>query len=419
MVKKFTTFLTSLKLGILLFVIIALYSIIGTVLPQGIAPEHYLHRYPNFGSLMVFLQFDDVYSSLIFRALVGVFVINLAGCTLNILPGQIRKMKDTYAPAAGKGRENLYQEELNLQDFRNLLKKKRYKVIEKENGHYAVKHKVGYVGSSVTHLGILVIVLGAFFGNMFAVDGHVSLLPGEEMTFQEHDFSIVVDDFYMEFRDDRSIDQYFSEMTVYENGSKVKEEKIWVNKPLKYNGLNLYQSYYGWRSRLEIRDEDGNLLDHRMMEDNQHHFYEPENLRVYLYGFFPDFTMDRMGNPVTRSQMIADPHFALVLYDYDKYVDSYIVQPGHPVEYNGVTVEFIQPTLYTGIVYRQDAGYLYVLIGSLLMLLGITLSFYFYPKYIYVGASAIIPITRQNSWGLTYEVKKMLKNTTKGKEGLE
>ncbi|NLA12817.1 MAG: cytochrome c biogenesis protein ResB, partial [Tissierellia bacterium] len=35
MLKRITNFLTSLKFGIILFIIIAVYSIIGTVIPQG------------------------------------------------------------------------------------------------------------------------------------------------------------------------------------------------------------------------------------------------------------------------------------------------------------------------------------------------------------------------------------------------
>jgi len=94
MLKRITNFLTSLKFGIILFIIIAVYSIIGTVIPQGMDLQFYLNQYHTFGSLMVFLQFDRVYSSVIYLAIVLVFVINLVGCTLKILPVQLKKMKD-------------------------------------------------------------------------------------------------------------------------------------------------------------------------------------------------------------------------------------------------------------------------------------------------------------------------------------
>ena len=63
---------------------------------------------------MVFLQFDRVYSSVIYLVIVLVFVINLVGCTLKILPVQLKKMKD-YIPAKGKNNENLYENWMDIE----------------------------------------------------------------------------------------------------------------------------------------------------------------------------------------------------------------------------------------------------------------------------------------------------------------
>ncbi len=75
MIRKFTNFLTSLRFGVILFLIIATYSIIGTIVPQGLASEHYLNLYPTFGRIMVILQFDNIYNSIIFRTIVAIFII--------------------------------------------------------------------------------------------------------------------------------------------------------------------------------------------------------------------------------------------------------------------------------------------------------------------------------------------------------
>ena len=133
MLKRITNFLTSLKFGIILFIIIAVYSIIGTVIPQGMDLQFYLNQYHTFGSLMVFLQFDRVYSSLIYLVIVLVFVINLVGCTLKILPVQLKKMKD-YIPAKGKNNENLYENWMDIEDIKSGFIKKRFKVIDTEEG---------------------------------------------------------------------------------------------------------------------------------------------------------------------------------------------------------------------------------------------------------------------------------------------
>ena len=415
MLKRFTDFLTSLKFGIILFLIITVYSIIGTVILQGMEVEFYLHQYKTFGSLMVFLQFDHVYSSIIYIVIVFVFIINLVGCTLKILPVQLKKMKNTYIPAKGKNNPNLYENGMDIENVKDVLKKKKFKIIDKEDGAYAVKHRVGHIGSSITHLGIVTIILGAVIGNMFVQEGFVSLVPGETKEFSEHGFSLELNDFYMDIREDGSIEQYYSELTVYEDGQNIKEEKIWVNNPLNVNGMYFYQSNYGWASNMQIKDKDGSLLFESTLKDNPHTFYEPENLTIFLYGFFPDFSMDSSGNPVTLSQQVKNPAYAVVLYNQESYVDSYILNPGEPIEYNDLTIEFVDSVLYTGLQYRQDFGYYYVLIGSLILTLGILLSFYFYPKYILISSDCVIPVTRQNIWGFTVKIKRILKEQNKGK----
>jgi cytochrome c biogenesis protein len=416
MLKKFFKFLTSLKFGIILFLIIAAYSIIGTVIPQGMDMGFYLDQYTTFGSLMVFLQFDNVYSSVIYLVIVSIFIINLVGCTLNILPAQLKRMKETYIPKEGKNSTNLYENGMNVENVKETLKKKKFKIIDTEDGAYAVKHSIGHLGSSVTHLGIIVIILGAVIGNMFVKDGYITLVPGEKVEFNEDGYSFYLDDFYLEFREDGTLEQYISEITVYEEGKEPSKEKIWVNKPLNMNGMYFYQSNYGWASKMQVKSKQGEVLQENIYKDSRHEFYMPEDLTIYLYGFFPDFSMDRTGNPISLSQEVKNPAYAVILYNHDGYVDSYIVEPGQPIPYNDITIEFNDSVLYTGLTYRQDFGYYPVLIGSIILTLGILLSFYFYPKYILLSSDSIVPVTRQNAWGFSVNIKRMLKEQNKGKE---
>lgn len=417
MQNKYIKFLTSLKFGIILFLIIAIYSIIGTVIPQGMANEMYLQQYKTFGNLMMLLQFNQVYSSIIFRIIVLLFVVNLVGCTLNILPAQLNRMKNTYFPSSHTKNENLWEEGTDLQSFKKHLKKNRFSVVDREDGFYAAKHRIGNIGSSVTHLGIIIIILGGFIGNLFATQGFFNLMPNEMKTFEKQNFSVVLDDFYLGFREDGTTEQYYSEFSIFEDGKKVKAEKIWVNNPLSYKGLELFQSSFGWVNKLVIKDKDDSVVYEGLLKDDQHYFYQPEHLTVYLYGFFPDFDINQMGQPFTKSQKMVSPHYAVVFYNFNEYVESYIIEPGQPITYNDVKVEFVEPTLYTGITYRKDFGYYFVLLGCLILMSGLMLSFYFYPKYILITPNSILPITRQNSWGYNIQVKGILEKSQNQSKG--
>lgn len=408
MLKKISNFMISFYFAIILFIVIAIYSVIGTLLPQGVGSQFYLENYSTFGSLMLTLQFNKVYSSLIFRTLLLLFIINLLGCTLKILPKQIKKTKKEYFPVAGDKSNNLFREGLDLIKFKKSLKDKKYSIEETENGFRASKHRFGILGPSLTHLGIIIIILGSFLGNLFAEEGFVNIMPGQTVSFEDYNFSLKLDDFYLTYRDDLTTEQYYSELKVLEDGQVAKEEKIWVNKPLAYKGLNFYQSSYGWTSKISIKDKDGNLLEEDNLKNGENIFYQPEHLTVLLYGFFPNFTLDKSGKPISITEELENPHYAVVLYEFNQYINSYIVEPGMPLVYNDLEIVFDNSSMYTGLIYRKDFGYYFVLLGCFFLFLGLLLSFYLYPKFIMVEENTIIPITRQNTWGFTFKLKKIL-----------
>lgn len=416
MIKKIGKFMISFRFAIILFILIATYSVIGTVLPQGAGPEFYLEKYHTFGNLMLLLQFNKVYSSIIFRFILLLFLINLIGCTVKILPSQIKRLSKEHFSTAGSNTENLWNEKIDIEKFKDLLKKKRFIIEDKEVGFKAAKHRIGSIGSSITHLGIIVIILGAFLGNIFAKEGFINLLPGESSAFNDYGFSLRLDDFYLGFREDGTTEQYYSELTVFEKKEEIKSKKIWVNNPLNYKGLNFYQSSFGWVSNLVIKDKEGNILDKNILKNNQQHFYQPEHLTIYLYGFYPSFNIDQMGQPISITQQMKNPHYAVVLYHFNDYIDSYIVEPGQPIMHNDMEIIFEESKMYTGLIYRRDFGYYFVLLGCLFLFLGLFLSFYFYPKYVLVDEESIFAVTRQNTWGFNMQIRNILSSTNNHSE---
>ena len=391
---------------------IASYSIIGTVLPQGLQREFYIESYNSLGNIIMALQFDQVYSSWIFRIILGIFIANLVGCTIKILPSQFARLKDTYFPQPKHDGE-YYEIGAGTSDsFRELLSKKRYKITNTESGFRASKDRLGSIGSSVTHLGIIVIILGSFLGNLFAEEGFFNLVPGDIKAFPDYNFSMRLDDFYLGFRENNSVEQYYSEVTVLRPGQEERPEKLWVNKPLKVDSLNFYQTSYGWASRLFIKDNSGEILDTKLLRSGESYFYQPSHTTVYLYGYYPDFNITSQGEPLTMSEKENNPHYAVVIYKFSDHIGSYVLEPGQTIDMKDYTISFNDSVMYTGITYRKDFGYFIVLAGSFLMLLGLGLSFYIYPKFISVENGRVTPITRQNSWGFNYQIRKLLAKVT-------
>ncbi len=408
--KKIYRFMISLKFAIILFLLIATYSIIGTILPQGLSSSYYIENYKNWSGIINFLQLGKVYSSNIFRFLNLLFIINLVGCTLKILPGQLKKMGEEYYPSEKKDAENLFTENLDLGIFKRKLLNKRYKILEKDSGFIASKHKIGNIGSSITHLGIVIILLGGFLGGLLDKEGYVNLLPGDVKAFEDKGFAIRVDDFYLDFREDGTIDQYYSEVSLIENNKEIKNETMWVNKPIKHKGVNFYQSSYGWASTVNFKEEDGSIVRACVLKNGDSCFYQPEHLNLYLFGFYPDLHIGSNGEPINMSEMKKNPYYAVVLYKFQEVIGSYVLQAGEPIEYEGLEISFTESKLYTGITYNMGYGYGFMITGSVFLLLGLLLSFYFYPKFIIVDDESITVSVRQNQWGFTQTIKRYLKS---------
>lgn len=121
---------------------------------------------------------------------------------------------------------------------------------------------------------------------------------------------------------------------------------------------------------------------------------------------------------MTMTQEKRNPHYAVVLYHFGELVDSLIMNPDQRFTFQGYEIGFPDSVMYTGLTYRKDFGYYAVLLGCCILLTGLLLAFYFYPKYIYVKEGSLYAISRQNTWGFNMWLKKQIAQfNTDEKEG--
>src|SRR4030043_1107576 len=83
----------SLKLTISLFILLALLSIIGTVITQNATKTEYIQRYGiGLYEVLNFFTLFDMYHSWWFSAVLLLLVINLIACSLHRFPGAWRQV---------------------------------------------------------------------------------------------------------------------------------------------------------------------------------------------------------------------------------------------------------------------------------------------------------------------------------------
>jgi cytochrome c biogenesis protein len=397
--KKFLSFISSLKVAIFLLILIAIYIVIGTMLPQHGTQELYEQRYPTISSIIITLHLDKAYSSPIFLVLISLFVINLISCTILSLKGQFHVVKKSYFPTFVEKDENKI-ENVGEQEFLQLVKNKSFHIVKDDAGGYkGGKYRFGSLGAMVTHIGILIIFIGAVVSNMSAHEDMISLLPGNTEVFPEYGLQVSLDDFYMTFDENNAITQYYSDLSITKEDGTIVKEKIWVNNPLHINNLGFYQANFGWTSNLVVRDiNTDEIIVEGLLRNQKSYFHQPHHLNISLFAYFPDMIIDHEQMPYSKSNKEVNPFYAVVLYQFGNPVGSYILSPGQEVIFEDIAISFTHSVAYTGLVVRNDPSYPVVLTGFIILLLGMFISFYLYPRFIMYKDGMIIVSSKKNRW---------------------
>lgn len=260
----------SLKLTMFLLISLAILSIIGTIIPQGIIPPEYLASIsPAKQQIYKTLGFFDMYHSWWFILLLYMLTVNLVACSIKRLP-HIWKIISQPTLLMSSGLE---QSLSNTASFKSsgrpeLLKEKliafmssefaRPVATEADGAWHLFAQKTPWCRLSVyfVHLSVIVIFIGAMIGSFFGYKGYVNILEGQSiskvMTRSEKEidlgFSVRCEQFSVALYKTGAPREFKSILTVLENGVPVPDYtnvRVIVNDPLSYKGITFYQSSYG------------------------------------------------------------------------------------------------------------------------------------------------------------------------------
>jgi len=263
----------SLKLTISLLILLAILSIIGTLITQNATRLEYVQRYGNgLYEVLNFFNLFDMYHSWWFSAILLFLVINLITCTIHRLPGILSQISRGSGEVEDRMLKAIpYVEKVQIrnpakqvENIQSFLKKwfKSWKQIETEKAVtlFSEKGRFSRLGVPITHLSILIILIGGILGSLYGFRGHVEILEGEtvdriflrikdEEVPKPIGFSVRCDEFNITYYDlkgaEKHVKEYTSILTILENGKEVFKKTVQVNHPLHYNGLAFYQSNYG------------------------------------------------------------------------------------------------------------------------------------------------------------------------------
>jgi len=266
---KFFYSIGNLQLAIGLLLVISIFSSIGTIIEQEKSIDFYELNYPVssplFGffssKLIILFGLNHIYTTNWFLLLIITFGISLMSCTLS---RQIPSLKMAKLWKFFKTEKNIQNNgmvfivsEVSLNHFSYVLRKKDYNVIQQGEYLYAYKGLIGKIGPILVHLSIIFILLGSIIG---FVSGFMvqEIIPKDEifhlqnvvttgpLSFIRNDFEGHVKDFKITYSEEGIIDQFYSDLEILDDQMISQLDKIiFVNEPLKYDGITFYQTDWG------------------------------------------------------------------------------------------------------------------------------------------------------------------------------
>ena len=387
--------LTDLRLAIILLLVIAIFSVSGTVIEQGQLPDFYQSNYPEHPALFGFLSWkviqvvglDHVYRTWWFLSLLVLFGTSLTACTFTRqLPALKAAQKWKYYEEPRNFTKLALSAELEgvcLSSIPPILQQKSYRIFQETNPEkddilYARKGIVGRIGPIIVHIGIVAILLGGIWGAMTGFMAQEMITSGD--TFQVKnivdagawsskdvlkDWSVRVNRFWIDYTPTGGIDQFYSDMSVLNNdGQEVNHEKIYVNKPLRYHGVVFYQTDWGI-SNVRVRLNKSPIFQLPMVQLDT-------KGRGRIWGTWIPTKPD-LSEGV--SLLAKDLQGMVLIYDAQgKLINT--VRAGMSIPVNGVNLQIIDIMGSTGLQIKFDPGIPIVYTGFGLLMLGVVMSYF-------------------------------------------
>lgn len=257
--------ISDLRVAIVLLLVIAITSGVGTAIPQREPADLYHRLYdpqPWLGLLngdgVLALQLDRVYSSGWFLGLLAWLALALLLCSWRrqwpalqaalrwidySTPRQLSKLSvaETFTTDTPKA---------SLDQLAGLLQRQGWQIQRHDDRLAARKGLLGRVGPLLVHAGMVVLMLGAAWGALGGQRAEQYLAPGRSLELMDSrgssQLTLALDHFSIQRDPAGRPEQFTSQLRILEGdgsgGSLLKQAEISVNHPLRFKGVTLYQA---------------------------------------------------------------------------------------------------------------------------------------------------------------------------------
>lgn len=388
LLDKLWDLFSSMKLGLLLLGLIAVAAALGTFFPQE---ELDPGKAEKVAQIWQALGFTHVYGTVWFRFLLGLLAVNLVVCSIQRFQGIYQRAFHLRPLWHFDGLSSLELPETDGQEksvklfVERTLPREGYRVhIEEKDGRWgfvAQKRVWGHWGSFITHFAFVLLTLGALIGTLYGFKGFFMAGAGSTLSLSQievtrgsipEDFSIRVNNTEERFLPNGERDNWYTDLSILENGREVARQTLSVNHPFVYHGVTFYQANYADGAQFTVNVK-GQTISVLLQSQGGNVFQVPGTDLILLNAAM---TRER-NNPTVRYQIYS-------LADLSGPVQEGQLIPGQSANVQGVfDLTLDRYAGFTGLQVKKDPGVGVVWVGSALLMLGLLLSFYWRPTVIY------------------------------------
>jgi cytochrome c biogenesis protein len=402
--------LSSIKTGVVLIILVVIFSAAGTVILQRpmTDPDDVERAYSP--AMLRFLDvtgLTDVFHTRWFIGLMILVSCSIIAASVQRFPNAWRFFARPYkSPDESFRRVLPTQAQIPVADeeqalsaaeraFRHMGLKAERIVRPDSFSLFSERNRISEMAVYIVHASLLLIFFGFIVDSLYGWRGFLMLSPGtasnqiqmKDGALRTIPFSIRCDGTGEETYADGSPKRWWSKLAVVDGGREISRKEIVVNDPLVYQGLRFYQASYGRTGKLDRLILNATSVNGatRMPQEislsmNQTVALDADT-SVQLVEFIPDFVVQD-GRVYARSKDIVNPavHMIVTSKKADTSVNVWLPEiPG--VDENASSPYTFDPKdlktgIYTGLQVSHEPGQFAVWAGVVLMALGLTFVFY-------------------------------------------
>nr|YP_009244674.1 c-type cytochrome biogenensis protein [Pyropia pulchra]AMK96916.1 c-type cytochrome biogenensis protein [Pyropia pulchra] len=382
---------SNLQFSIILLLVIAIFSIIGTIIEQNKEATFYQTHYTfsngysnilNWKNIEI-LGLNHVYTTWWFLTLLFIFSLSLVTCSISRQIPSLQSARRWHFyknPNQFKkftGSQEIKITKLNL--LASCLQNYNYHIFQQGQSIYGYKGLLGRLAPIFVHGSIILILAGSVLGLVSGFSAQEMVPSGElfrlqniiasgKFSYVPQEFSARVNNFNIEYNKDKSISQFFSDISILNpEGQELKRSTIYVNKPLQFQGLTIYQTDWDIIAvRIKINNE--NIVQIPLKE-----VLLPNNNKIWI-------------GVLAQEQ---DNQFSIVLSNlqrqagaiYNKSGESIMsVNIGESYIINNNTITFLDTIASTGLQIKSDPGIPLIYTSFLFLITSVSISYISYSQ---------------------------------------